>query len=318
MAKYIARRLLQAVVTMFVVVTLVFFVMRLLPGDPILLLITADEFGQASAEQIEQLRREHGLDRPLIIQYFDWLGDLLRGDFGDSIIYREPVLKEIKRRLPVSLHLGLTAFIIGGVVGTLAGIIAAVRRRSTIDTVVTSFANIGVAAPAFWVAVLMIYVFGFYLKWLPIFGYTYPWEDFWQSTRQSIMPVAVLSLGPIAIIARQTRSAMLEVIRQDYIRTAWAKGLTERAVIWRHALKNALIPVITIQGLILGGILGGSTIVEIVFNIPGMGNLAVEAARSQDYPVVQAVTILVGGGVILINLLVDLLYSWVDPRVHYD
>lgn len=318
MKTYITRRLLQAILVLFILSVAIFVVMRLLPGDPILMLITGDELSHTSEERIQSLRKEFGLDRPLIFQYISWVADLLKGELGISIVHREKVQDEIKRRLPITVHLGVSAFALGIILGIPLGIISAVRRGTWWDSVVTFLANLGITAPPFWLGVLLIYFLGLYLKLLPIFGYTSPFENFWLSLKQAIMPVVCLSVYPIAATARQTRSSMLEVIPQDYIRTAWSKGLTEKLVIARHALKNALIPVATLQGIILRFVLGGSVIVETVFNIPGIGRLAVEAMVAQDYPVVQGVILVVGTITIIINLLVDLLYGFLDPRIRYE
>jgi len=318
MTAYVIRRVLQAIVVLLILSLVIFLVMRLLPGDPILLLVTGEELEQISEEKIAQLRHEFGLDKPLLVQYVDWLGQVARGDFGTSIVHRDDVRKEIFRRIPVTLHLGLVAFIIGALLGTLAGVVSAVRRGSWLDSFVTLLANLGITAPPFWVGVLLIYLFGLYLKVLPIYGYTRPFEDFWLSTRQSIMPILCLAAFPLAATARQMRSSMLEVMRQDYIRTAWSKGLAERVVMLKHALKNALIPVVTVQGVILRFVIGGSVVVETVFNIPGLGRLAVESIISQDYPVVQGIILVVAVFTVVINLIIDLLYGWLDPRIQYE
>ena len=318
MTSYIIRRLLHAVFLIFILSLIIFLVMRLLPGDPVLMLITGDELAQASEERIAKLKHEFGLDKPLLFQYVTWLGQLFKGDLGTSIIHRDNVKNEIFHRLPITLHLGLTAFILGSFVGLLLGIASAIRRGSWIDAFVTMLANLGVAAPPFWFAALLIYLFGIHLKVLPVSGYTAPFTDFWMSLWQSLMPILCLAVFPIASIARQTRSSMLEVICQDYIRTAWAKGLREGIIITRHAIKNALIPVITLLGIILRYVIGGSVVIEIVFNIPGIGRLAVDSAVSQDYPVVQAIILLIAAIVIVINLTVDLFYGWLDPRIRYE
>jgi len=318
MTNYIIRRLLHAVLLILILSLVVFLVMRLLPGDPVLMLITGDELSQTSEERLDQLRHEFGLDRPLLLQYVTWFGKLFKGDFGTSIIHRDNVRHEIFRRIPITLHLGLTAFIIGSFVGLILGIASAIRRGSWIDTFVTFLANLGIAAPPFWLAALLIYLFGLHLKVLPVSGYTSPFTDFWMSLRQSLMPILCLAVFPLASIARQTRSSMLEVICQDYIRTAWAKGLREGLIIMRHAVKNALIPVVTILGIILRYVVGGSVVVEIVFNIPGIGRLAVDSAVAQDYPVIQGIILLIAAIVVLINLAVDLFYGWLDPRIRYE
>ena len=318
MTTYIFRRLIMAIVVVFIVSIFVFFAMRFLPGDPILMVLTPTENREFNEQQIAQIKHEFGLDRPLVIQYFSWVYNTFRGDLGTSIIERTPVSKKIFRSLPITLHIGLFAFMIGIIIGIPAGIICAVKRGTFIDTLVTSFSNFGITVPIFWLGLILIYVFGLYLKWLPVMGYTSPFTDFVMSTKQLIMPVICLALFPIASNARQTRSSMLEIMRQDYIRTAWSKGLKERAVIITHALKNGLIPVINLTGVGLSLIIGGTVIIEQVFNIPGMGRLTFTAITTQDYPYVQAIILIVAVAVSLINLLVDLVSAWMDPRIKYS
>jgi len=293
--------------------------MHLMPGDPILMYISQDEYSEAShtPEQIEALRHKFGLDRPIMVQYLDWMSGVIRGDLGVSILKETTVAYEIGVALPKTVHLGLMAFILSIIIGVPAGVICAVRRGKWMDTAVTTLANIGITAPIFWVGILLIYLFGLYLEILPIYGYTSPSDDFWMSTKQSILPVLCLTLFPLAGSARQTRSAMLEVLREDYIRTAWSKGLTERVIIMRHALKNSLIPVVTLKGMTIRAIFGGQVLVETIFNIPGMGRLAVDALFSNDYAVVQGTVLVIATVVTLANLLIDLSYSWLDPRVRY-
>ncbi|MFC2020734.1 ABC transporter permease [Chloroflexota bacterium] len=295
-----------------------FFGMRLLPGDAALLYLSQDEELIITEERLQAVRHEFGLDRPLIVQYVDWLGDLLQGDLGTSIYYAEPVWKEILLRLPITLHLSLVSLVLSSMLGIPAGVVAAIRRNTWVDTLVTSVANIGVTVPIFWLGILFIYLFGLQLNWLPIYGHTSPFEDFWMSTRQAILPVICLTVGSANSLARQSRSAMLEVIRQDYIRTAWSKGLTEKLVITRHALKNGLIPVITLVGIQVGHVVGGSVLVETVFTIPGVGRLGVWALQNQDYPVVQGVILIIAASVVFANFLVDISYGWLDPRIRYD
>ena len=246
------------------------------------------------------------------------MGHTLRGDLGKSIINRTDVADEIARRLPISMYLAGIAFIISIVVGIPLGVISAVRRGTWMDSVLTSIGNLGITMPTFWLGILLIYLFGMKLNWLPIFGFTSPFQDFVMSTKQAILPVFCLADPPIASAIRMTRSSMLEVMRQDYIRTAWSKGLKERSVIVNHALKNGLIPVITMKGMSLANIVGGSVIIETVFSIPGMGRLAVQGLFSQDYTVVQGVMVIVGVVVLFVNLLVDLSYGWLDPRIRYS
>jgi peptide/nickel transport system permease protein len=317
MVAYTVRRFLQALFIVIIVSLLVFFVMRLLPGDPVLMYLSQEQMESLSEEQIEFTRHEFGLDKPMIIQYFDWVGQLAQGDLGTSLYYRKSVTELLASRLPVTLYLGTISFVISTTLGIVTGLISAVRRGKAMDLVVTLAANIGITIPIFWLAILLIYAFGVKLGVLPIHGYTSPLEDFWQSTRQIVMPVACLSIFTIGAIARQTRSSMLEVVRQDYVRTAWSKGLQERGVIVRHVLKNGLIPVVTLSGLQVGQILGGSVLIETVFNISGMGRLAVDALFSLDFTVVQAVVLLTASMVVMVNFIVDISYGWLDPRIRY-
>lgn len=318
MAQYIIRRLSLALVVLIIVTGMVFILMHMLPGDPILFYLTQDKYAQAPPEVLAELRHQFGVDKPLFVQYLNWVGDILHGDLGQSISRRAPVNDMIRQALPISVYLGLLSFFISNIIAIPVGIISAARRGKWSDTLLTIFANIGITAPTFWVGVMLIYFFGLLLNWLPTHGYTSPFDDFWMSIRQSIMPVICLSVFPLAGTVRQTRSAMLEVIRQDYIRTAWSKGLTEKVVIMKHAVKNGITPVVTLMGMAIGGILGGQVLIEQVFTIPGMGNLAVTALFGRDYAVVQGIVLIIAVAVLLANLAVDLSYGWLDPRVRYD
>lgn len=317
MTTYIFHRLIQAVFVLVIVSLIVFVAIRLLPGDPILLFLSQEERETLTAEHVKAMRHQFGLDKPLLIQYIDWVSGLFHGDFGTSLFYREDVSKLLIERLPVTLYLGLIAFVMSGLLGISAGILSALRRGSSLDTLVTMFANTGIGVPIFWLGILMIYLLSLKLQWLPVCGYVSPLDGFWLSIKHLIMPVICLMIFGLASIARQTRSSMLEVIRQDYIRTAWAKGLKEHTIVLRHAMKNGLIPIITLMGTAISHILGGSVLIETVFNIPGMGRLAVSAVLSQDYAIVQAVVLLTGIMVVLFNLLVDICYGWLDPRIRY-
>jgi peptide/nickel transport system permease protein len=318
MTTYIIRRLILATIVLFLVSVFVFLAMRLLPGDPVLMYVSASSIQEVTEEQLNEVRHQFGLDKTLPQQYFDWIISSLHGDLGTSILNRSPVMQEILRRLPITIHLGILAFIVATIVGIPAGVLCAIRRGGWVDTFVTTLANIGITVPVFWLGILLIYLFALYFKWLPVMGYTSPFENFWLSTKQLIMPVFCLAIGPIAGNARQARSSMLEVIHRDYIRTAWSKGLSERTIIMKHALKNGLMPVVTLSGMSVGTILGGSVLIEQVFNIPGMGRLAVTSVMNQDYPYVQAITLIMAISIVLSNLLVDISYIWLDPRVHYE
>jgi peptide/nickel transport system permease protein len=308
----------MAVFVLFMVTLVVFFVMRLIPGDPLIIFLgQSAQLGSMSAEELEHLRKEYGLDKPIVVQYVNWLRDITSGNLGTSIYYREKVGKLLMERFPITLHIGLTAYVVANGLGVLLGLLAAVRRGTWIDAVATTFANVGITIPVFWLGLLLMYVLGLKLGWLPISGYTSPFQNFWLSMKQIIMPVACLSVTGLAVIARQTRSSMLEVIRQDYIRTAWSKGLGERLVIMRHALKNSLIPVITLMGIGLGLVFGGSVLVETVFAIPGVGRLLVSSVFAKDYVVIQSGTLIIASIIVMINLIVDIAYGWLDPRIRY-
>jgi peptide/nickel transport system permease protein len=281
------------------------------------LILTRGEASKISDEDIQNLRHEFGLDKPLAVQYVTWVADAFRGDLGISITQRVPVTQELARRFPITLHLSLLALLFSIIIGIPAGVICAVRRGTWIDTLVTVFANLGITVPSFWLGILLIYLFAMELKWLPVFGYTSPFVDFGRSTKQLIMPVFCLSIFSLASIARQTRSSMLEVMRQDYIRTGWAKGLQERSIIIRHALKNGLIPVVTLLGISLSHVLGGSVLIETVFQIPGIGRMVVNGVFGQDYAIVQGVIFVIAIAILLINLLIDISYAWLDPRIRY-
>jgi peptide/nickel transport system permease protein len=318
MTTYIARRLMQTLFVLIMVTLIIFFAMRLLPGDPLIIYIgQSQQFASLSEEGLGKLRHQFGLDKPIMVQYANWVYGVVRGDFGKSIFYNQPVGRLLWERYPVTIHLGLLAFVLSTILGILAGLLAAIRRGKWADRVVTPLTYIGITVPIFWLGILMIYTFGLKLNWLPIIGYTSPLDDFWLSTKQAIMPVICLSIGALAATARQMRSSMLEVIRQDYIRTAWSKGLRERLIIVRHALKNSLIPVITVLGLHLGWIFGGSVIVETVFSIPGIGYLMVTSIFCQDYAVVQSCTLIFAVMIVFANLVVDISYGWLDPRIKY-
>lgn len=318
MTTYIVRRLIQAVFVLIIVTVLVFFVMRLLPGDPIIIYVAQSAQVEAMPpEMIEQLRQKFGLDQPIIMQYFNWVGNIFRGDFGESIFYHEKVGRLMLERFPVTAHLGILALIVGSITGLIAGLLAAIRRGKWLDKIITPLTYIGITIPVFFVAILMIYVIGLRLGWLPFPGYVSPFEDFWLSMRLTIMPVFCLAVFSIAANARQLRSSMLEVISQDYIRTAWSKGLSERMVILKHAMKNSLIPVITLIGLGVGMIFGGSVLIETIFAIPGVGRLMVSSIFGQDYVVVQAITFVIAVIILMVNLIVDISYGWLDPRIRY-
>jgi peptide/nickel transport system permease protein len=319
MTAYIIRRLFMAVITLWLVTLIVFFAVRLLPGDPLVIFMgQSASSGNMNIEQLQNLRVEYGLDKPIVVQYLTWLGGILTGNLGTSIHYHEKVSTLMLERFPITLYIGTLAILANAIIGVLLGMIAAVRRGTTIDAIATTLANIGMCIPVFWLGLLLMYAFGLKLGWLPIAGYTSPFEDFWLSTKKMIMPVICESIVGLAYTARQMRSSMLEVIQQDYIRTAWSKGLSERVVILRHALRNSLIPVVTLLGIGVSLAFGGSVLVETVFAIPGIGRLLVGSIFAQDYVVIQSGVLVIATIIIMVNLLVDISYGWLDPRIRYS
>jgi len=309
----ILRRLLATIPVLLLVTAGVFALIHLTPGEPI---------DAMMAESVDdsvkrQLRSDLGLDRPLYLQYATWMGRLLQGDLGSSIRNREPVIENVGRRIKPSLQLAGFAMAISLLVATPIGILSAARRNTMLDRFGTSFALFGICMPNFLIALLLIFLFGVTLRWLPISGYVDPMEEFWDGIRSLALPAITLGLALAAVITRTLRSSMLEALSEDYIRTARAKGLSDGAVIRRHALKNALIPVVTVLGLQLGTLIGGAVITEYVFALPGVGRLVVDAVFARDYPLVQGVVLLIAVGFILSNLMVDLLYGLIDPRIRH-
>ena len=314
MVTFIIRRLIQTVFVLILVSFIAFSLLHITPGDPVVTMLGTE----ATQEQIDTLRHELWLDRTLIVQYMHWFTNILQGDFGKSITYRESVASLIATRLPVTFHLGLIALILSTLISIPAGVISAVKRGSLLDQLITVSANLGMAVPLFWLGILGIYLFALKLGWLPVQGYTSPFDNFWLNTKQVIMPAICLAVMPLASLARQSRSSMLEVIRQDYIRTARSKGLKERAVITGHALKNGIIPVVTLLGIQLRNLVGGSVLVETVFNIPGMGSFMVRAVFNKDFLIVQGCIMVIAVVVALANLAVDISYGYFDPRIRYE
>lgn len=311
MIAYIGQRLIQTVVTLVLVSLFAFSLMHVVPGEPIRAMLGSE----VDQEQVDKIRHDLGLDLPFAVQYLRWISNAACGDLGKSIHYGDAISDTIKVRLPITFRLGLFALLLSAAIAIPLGAISAVERGSLFDSFVTLLANLGAAVPIFWLGLVGIYFFGLQLGWLPIQGYTSPFEDFWLSVRQSVMPVLLLAVGPVSSLTRQTRSSMLEVIRQDYIRTAKAKGMARWAIIAGHALRNAIIPVVTLLGLQVRNLAGGAVLVEMVFNIPGMGRLMVEGILARDFPVVQGCILVIGLTVALANLAVDLSYGYIDPRI---
>jgi ABC-type dipeptide/oligopeptide/nickel transport system permease component len=306
MRTYVVRRLWQSALTLVGVSVLVFVILRVVPGDPAKMLLPEG----APQSAIEELNRQLGLQEPLYVQYGLFVQSVFRGDFGQSFQYRAPALQVVTERLMATVQLALAAMLITVGVGVSLGIVAAVRRGTGYDYASTVLAVLGQSLPNFWLGIMLILLFGVALRWLPTSGF--------ESWRHLILPAVTLAAFPMALVARLTRSSMLEILGRDFIRTGRAKGLAERAVILRHALRNAAVPLLTVLGLQIGTLLGGAVITESVFAWPGMGKLVVAAIFFRDFPVVQTVLILSATLFVVINLLVDLLYTVIDPRIRYS
>lgn len=359
MIQYSIRRILLAIPVVFGILVVTFVLARAIPGDPCKAILGE----KASAETCERFSRENGLDKPVPVQFWIYMTDILQGDFGDSIRFSRPVTIILIERLPTTIELGLIAIILAILVGVPAGIISAVRRNSAIDVVTMVGANMGVSMPVYWLGLMLAYVFALLLKdtpfWLPpsgrltaglaappfyeVFGWelvaesvrfhvldfisnmlvinsliTRNWEVLGDALKHLMLPAVALSTIPLAIIARMTRSSMLEVLKQDYVRTARAKGLMERMVVLKHALRNALLPVVTIIGLQLGTLFAGAVLTETIFGLAGVGRMLFEAITARDFPIVQAFTVVIAVGYVVVNLIVDLSYVFIDPRIRLD
>jgi peptide/nickel transport system permease protein len=311
MGNYLLQRLATIVPTLILVSMLVFGLQQLLPGDPAIVLAGEDRDPAA----VEHLRRKLNLDRPLPVRYFLWVGGVLQGDLGESLRVQKPVVELILEKLPVTLQLASMAILIAVLIGVTAGVVSAVKKDTAWDYAANLFALWGLSTPNFWLGILLILLFAVQLGWLPASGYVSPFEDLKANLAAMIMPAFVLGNAFAAVLMRHTRSAMLQVLSADYVRTARAKGLAERVVILKHALRNALIPVITLGALGFGELLGGTVLTETVFTIPGFGKLVVDAVFNRDYAVVQGVVLVTATAYILHNLLADLAYFLVNPRL---
>ena len=307
----LARRLAGMVAVMFIVATMVFFLTRLAPGDPAALMLG----DQATAADVAQLRQTYGLDRPILVQYALWLGELARGNLGQSIFLQRPVLQAIAERAEPTFFLALFSISIAALIGIPCGIISAVSRGGRVDQAVSGGAMMAASIPSFWLGLLFIQFFSVYLGWFPVAGYGPPGSTLAERLYHLMLPAAVLGIVNSALITRFTRASMLDVLSEDFVRTARAKGLTESRVILRHGLGNALVPIITVVGLTAALLVGGAIVTETVFGLPGIGNLVVSAVLRRDYPVIQGALIVIAGIYVLINFAIDVLYTFVDPRV---
>ena len=311
MLSYAARRLLIVLVTLLVASAIVFFVLEIVPGDPARLMLGLN----ATEDAVQALREQMGLNQPVLMRYVSWLAGMARGDFGESLTYSVPVTELIADRITVSLPLALLALALSTAIAIPVGIYTAARRGTRADAAAMAGTQLGIAIPNFWFALLLVYVFAVTLQWVPAGGFPGWGDGFWPGLRALILPAVALALPQAAILARITRSALLETLAEDYIRTARAKGLPANIVLWRHALRNAMIPVLTILGLQFAFLLAGTIIIENVFFLPGLGQLVFQAINQRDLIVVEGVVVLLVATVVIVNFLVDLAYGWADPRL---
>lgn len=316
--RYVAQRFLTMILVLFGVIVLVFLSLHLAPGDPVNMLIPMDVSGSAAVERAEEIRAELGLDQPLPIQFVRYLRDIVTLDLGKSILSGQPVGPELFQRFPATLQLGVAALLLAMIIGVPLGIAAALKRNTWVDNTVMLFALSGVSFPNFFLGTLLILLFGLLWPILPPSGYTTASVFTWVGFQYLILPTITLAVGPAATIARLTRSTMLDVLHEDYVRTARAKGLSPRRVTYKHALRNALIPVITVLGIQVGYLLGGAVVVESVFSWPGVGRYMLAGLVGRDYPVVQATALILSSVFVFVVFLTDLSYSLIDPRIRYS
>ena len=319
MRKYIARRILLFIPTLAGVSIGVFLLLRVIPGD-VAQVILAGPSGEASytLQDVEQLREKLGLNDPLYLQYGNWVSDLVRGDLGTSFATRRPIAQELKRQFPVTLQLAFFTMVVVSLIAIPIGVLAAVKQGSAADYIRRGIAILGLAAPTFFVGLVVVLVVSRYIGWLPPLGYVHIWDQPFKGFQQLIFPALVLGFSSNGLLLRMTRTQLLEVLREDYVRTARSKGLSENVVTVRHAMRNALLPVVTVGGLQLGGLFTGAVIVETIFNLPGIGRGLIQGVFSRDLPLIEAYIMYFAVVALVANLLVDLTYAWLDPRIRYE
>jgi len=318
MQAYIARRVLLFIPTLIFVTIVVFVIMRVVPGDPAQLMAMAGgESSDVSEERVAELRTQLGTDKPIHVQYVKWVWNLLHLDFGRSYWFNSKIYDDLGERLPVTMELTVLAVLWANLVAIPLGVLSAIKQDTPADYASRIIALLGIALPNFWVGVMIVFFLVLFFNWIPPLGYEDLWENPVKNLQQLMFPALALGFSNMAFVARVTRSSVLEVFREDYIRTARSKGLAERAVISRHALKNALLPVITVTGYEFGRLLAGTVIIEVIFVVPGMGVFLVDAISRRDFPVVQAVVTIVAVLVLVLNLVMDLIYAWLNPRISY-
>jgi len=319
-ARYIVQRIWQLIPVLLLVSMAVFLIVRIIPGDPVLVMmgIDAEERSRISDEQYHAVQQQLGFDRPIYVQYLSWLKRIVQGDMGLSLRSRRPIFETIFERFPATIYLAIAALLTGVAIAIPAGVIAAMRQNTGADYAAMGFALWGIAMPNFWLALMLIVLFSVILGWLPAIGYASPFENPVGFLQHACLPAVVMGMDLAAPLTRYIRAEMIEQLSQDYVRTAWAKGLPSRMVIVRHALKNSLIAAVTVVGLQTARILGGSTIVETVFSWPGVGRLLIEGVYSRDYPIVQGSVLIIAVTYVFINLFVDIVYKWLDPRIQLE
>lgn len=320
MRTYIAKRFILFIPTLLLVTVMVFSVLRVVPGDPAMLILGGetgdDEFTE---EQLAALRAKLGTDRNIVVQYATWVGKMLKGDFGTSYFYEgDQVIDDLKMRIPTTVELAVLSLLLASVLAVPLGVISALKQDTFTDYLTRVFSITGIATPNFWVAIMTIYLLVLLFNWAPPLAYVDPWEDPWVNLQQLIFPALALGTSNMAFITRITRSAMLEVLHEDYIRTARSKGLAEKVVIFRHALRNALLPVVTLSGYEFSRLISGTVIIEVIFLVPGMGRLLITSILHRDFPMIQATIVLIAVCVLVINLFLDLVYAWLNPRIRYN
>lgn len=320
LARYIIHRLLQLIPVLFLVTVFVFLIVQIIPGDPVLVMLGVDPEtgGRYAEEQYASLKRQLGLDQPIYVQYYNWLKKVLSGDLGLSLQSRRPVLDILVERYPATIYLAIVALATGLLIAIPAGLIAAVRQNTVADYAAMGYAMWGVAMPNFWLALMLIVLFSVKLGWLPSIGYASPLESPFKFLQHVFLPALVLGTDLAASLTRYVRAEMLEQLKQDYVRTARAKGLPPPVVFVKHALRNSLIATVTVIGLQIARLLGGSTIIETVFTWPGVGSLLLEGIYSRDYPIVQGSVLVIAVTYVAINLIVDIVYKWLDPRIKLE
>lgn len=318
MRAYLVKRISLFFPTLVLLTVIVFIVLRVVPGDPAVLILGGDDGeDNYTAEELAALQRTLGTDRSIYVQYADWAASMVIMDFGDSYFYEAPVTEHLSQRLPITLQLTFMAMVISGIIAIPLGIFSAVRQDTWGDYASRFLTLVGLATPNFFVGMIMIFALVLLVGWVPPLGYANLWENPWTNLQQQIFPALALGTSGMAFLARVTRSAMLDILHEDYIRTARAKGLGERNVIMRHGLRNAILPVVTIFGLGLANAASGSVVVEVIFGLPGMGRLLIEGVQRRDFPMVQSVVVLLGVMVLVANLVTDIAYAWLNPRIRY-